>query len=149
MDDKLESLLERERLQLASIKKRIAAFGIDEILISTLLLIVLWDSMQKATTFEEILTLTNSFILEYMAIKIIYQTFFAMQYGASIGKIVMKIRIIEISTLSQPRFLSAFNRSVFRVVSEALFYLGFAWALLDPYRRAWHDLSARTLVIDA
>jgi uncharacterized RDD family membrane protein YckC len=149
MDEKLESLLEHERLELSSIRKRAAAFGIDELLISTLLLIVLWDSMQSAKTLEDILTLTNSFLLEYMAMKIAYQTFFTMQYGATLGKIVMKIRVIEISTLSHPRFLSAFNRSVFRVVSEILFYLGFAWALFDPYRRSWHDLSARTLVIDA
>lgn len=149
MDDKLESLLMRERLELSSIRKRAAAFGIDEVLLSVLLIIVLWDSMQSAQTMEDILTLTNSFLLEYMVIKIIYQTFFTMQYGASIGKIVMKIRVIEISTLSHPRFLSAFNRGVFRIVSEALFYLGFAWAILDPYRRSWHDLSARTLVVDA
>lgn len=149
MDEKLESLLMRERLSLASIRKRAAAFGIDEVLLSTLLLIILWDSMQSAKTLEDVLNLTNSFLLEYMTIKIIYQTFFTMQYGATIGKIVMKIRVIEISTLSHPRFLSAFNRSVFRVVSEVLFYLGFAWAMLDPYRRSWHDFSARTLVIDA
>lgn len=149
MDERLESLLTREHLTLASIRKRAAAFGIDEILISTLLLIILWDSMQSAQTIEDVLTLTNSFLLEYMAIKIVYQTFFIMQYGATIGKIVMKIRVIEISTLSNPRFLSAFNRGIFRVVSEALFYLGFTWAMFDPYRRGWHDLSAKTLVIDA
>lgn len=149
MDEKLDSLLMRERLNLSTIRKRAAAFGIDEVLISTLLLIILWDSMQSAKTIEEILTLTNSFLLEYMAIKIAYQTFFTMQYGATLGKIVMKIRVIEIATLSHPRFLSAFNRSVFRVVSEVLFYLGFAWAMMDPYRRSWHDLSAKTLVIDA
>lgn len=149
MDEKIETLLERERLNLSSIRKRAAAFGIDEILLSTLLMIILWDSIQEVNTVEGILTLTNNFILEYMAIKILYQTFFTMQYGASIGKIVMKIRVLELSTLSSPGFLSAFNRSVFRVVSEALFYFGFAWAMIDPYRRSWHDLSARTLVVDA
>lgn len=149
MDEKLESLLMRENLKLASIRKRAAAFGIDEILISTLLLIVLWDSMQNTKTIEDVLTLTNSFLLEYMAIKIVYQTFFIMQYGATIGKIVMKIRVIEIATLSHPHFLSAFNRGVFRIVSEVLFYLGFVWAMFDPYRRSWHDLSAKTLVVDA
>jgi uncharacterized RDD family membrane protein YckC len=61
----------------------------------------------------------------------------------------MKIRIIELSTLSNPSFLSAFNRSVFRVVSEILFYLGFIWAMLDPYRRSWHDRTGKTLVINA
>lgn len=148
MDERLDSLLEREHLELASIRQRAAAFGIDEVLLSIIMIVILWNSILKAATLEDMIALTNSFLLEYMSIKIIYQTFFTMQYGASIGKIVMKIRVIEISTLSNPSFLSAFNRSVFRVVSEILFYLGFVWAMIDPYRRSWHDRSAKTLVIN-
>ncbi len=149
MDEQLESLIQREQVSLASIRQRAAAFGIDELLLSVIMIIILWDTMAQAKTLEAMIALTNSFLLEYMAIKIIYQTFFTMQYGASLGKIVMKIRVIELSTLSNPRFLSAFNRSVFRVVSELLFYLGFVWAMLDPYRRSWHDRTGRTLVINA
>lgn len=149
MDEQLDTLLERERIELASLRQRAAAFGIDELLLSVLMIVILWDSMAKAQTLEAMIAVTNSFLLEYMAIKIIYQTFFTMQYGATIGKIVMKIRVIELSTLSNPGLLSAFNRGVFRVVSELLFYLGFVWAMLDPYRRSWHDRTARTLVINA
>lgn len=149
MDEQIDTLIQREHLSLASIRQRAAAFGIDEVLLSVLLMIILWDTMSKAQTLESMISVTNSFLLEYMSIKIIYQTFFTMQYGGTIGKIIMKIRVIEISTLSHPGFLSAFNRSVFRVVSEILFYMGFVWAMLDPYRRSWHDRSARTLVINA
>ncbi len=149
MNNDIENLLSREKLELASIRSRVAAFGIDEVLLSVILFAILWDSISKAATVEDMILIVNTFILEYMAIKIMYQTFFTMQYGATLGKIVMKIRVVEIKTLSNPGFLSAFNRSVFRVVSEILFYLGFAWAFFDPYRRSWHDLSARTLVINA
>jgi len=149
MDESLDSLIQREHLQLSSIRQRAAAFGIDETLLSIIMIVILWDSIAAAHTLEEMIAVTNSFLLEYMSIKIIYQTFFTMQYGASIGKIIMKIRVIEISTLSNPGFLSAFNRSVFRVVSEVLFYLGFIWAMLDPYRRSWHDRTGRTLVVNA
>jgi uncharacterized RDD family membrane protein YckC len=148
MDERLDSLLQREHLTLATVRQRAAAFGIDEVLLSVILMVILWGPITKATTLEAMIAVTNSFLLEYMSIKIIYQTFFTMQYGATIGKIVMKIRVIEISTLSNPSFLSAFNRSVFRVVSEILFYLGFVWAMLDPYRRSWHDRTGRTLVIN-
>lgn len=149
MDERLDSLLQREHLSLASVRQRAAAFGIDELLLSFIMIIILWDSMANATTLEDMIAVTNSFLLEYMAIKILYHTFFTMQYGASVGKIIMKIRIIELSTLSNPRFLSAFNRSVFRVVSEILFYLGFLWAMLDPFHRSWHDRTGKTLVINA
>ena len=149
MDERLDSLFQREHVVLASIRQRAAAFGIDELLLSIIMIAILWDSISNANTLEEMIAVTNSFLLEYMAIKIIYHTFFTMQYGGSIGKIIMKIRIIELSTLSNPSFLSAFNRSVFRVVSEILFYLGFIWAMLDPYRRSWHDRTGKTLVINA
>ncbi len=149
MDERIDSLLQREHLELSSIRQRAAAFGIDELLLSVIMMIILWDAMAKAQTLESMISISNSFLLEYMAIKIIYQTFFTMQYGASLGKIIMKIRVIELTTLSNPSFLSAFNRSVFRVVSEILFYLGFVWAMLDPYRRSWHDRTGRTLVINA
>ncbi|HLD24019.1 MAG TPA: RDD family protein [Sulfuricurvum sp.] len=149
MDERLDTLLQREHLSLASLRQRAAAFGIDELLLSVIMIVILWDSIANANTLEEMIAVTNSFLLEYMAIKILYHTFFTMQYGASLGKIVMKIRVIELSTLSNPRFLCAFNRSVFRVVSEILFYLGFVWAMLDPFHRSWHDRTARTLVINA
>ena len=149
MNEQLDDVLDREHLYIASIKARSAAFVIDEVLISALLLIVLWDNISQATSVEAIIGLTNHFLLEFMAIKIVYQTFFTMQYGATLGKIAMKIRVIEVKTLSNPSFFSAFNRGVFRIISEALLYLGFVWAFLDPYRRSWHDWTAKTVVVNA
>lgn len=149
MNEQLDDLLDREHLRIASLKARSAAFAIDELLISTLLLIVLWDNIGQAKSVEAVIGLTNHFLLEFMVIKIIYQTFFTMQYGATLGKIAMKIRVIEVKTLSNPGFFSAFNRAVFRIVSEALLYFGFVWAFLDPYRRSWHDWTAKTVVVDA
>lgn len=148
MNEHIEDLLHRENLTLASIRKRVVAFGIDEVLLSMIFIAIFWNSFANATTIEQIIELSNRLILEYMAIKIIYQTFFIMHYGASIGKIVMKIRVIEIKTLSNPNILVSFNRAVFRVISEMLFYLGFLWAMFDPHRRGWHDFTARTIVID-
>lgn len=149
MDERLDTLLEREKLELSSIQSRAAAFGIDELLLSSLIIIILWEPMSKAATLEGMIEVTNRFLLEYMMIKIVYQTVFTMLYGATIGKIVMKIRVIEIATLSNPTLVCAFNRGVFRIISEMLFYFGFVWAMLDPYRRGWHDRTARTLVINA
>ena len=125
------------------------AFFIDEMLLSFLLIFALWDSFSQAKTMEEMINLTNSFVLEYMMMKIIYQAFFVMQYGATIGKIAMKIRVIEIKTLDNPNVISSLNRAIFRIISEMLFYLGFLWGMMDPLRRTWHDLTAKTLVVNA
>lgn len=109
----------------------------------------MWDSFANAQTLEALVEVTNSYVLEYIAIKIIYQTFFLMQYGATLGKIAMKIRVIEIATLDNPNILVALNRAIFRIISEMLFYLGFLWALFDPACQGLHDKTAKTLVIDA
>jgi uncharacterized RDD family membrane protein YckC len=84
-----------------------------------------------------------------MALKVIYHTFFVTQYAASPGKIIMKIRILELHTASNPSFLCSLNRASVRVLSELIFYAGFVWGLLDPARQTWHDKTARTVVVDA
>ena len=149
MNDEIQNALHREGMQLASIKKRAMAFFIDEMLLSLILLIALWDNFSQDMNLEETIILTNTFVLEYMMMKIIYQAFFVMHYGATIGKLVMKIRVVEINTLENPNVLSALNRAIFRVISELVFYLGFLWGMLNPSRQAWHDLTGKTLVVDA
>ncbi len=149
MNEEIQNILHREGIHLASNKKRAMAFFIDEMLLSFLLVVALWDSFSTAVTMEEMINVTNTFVLEYMFMKIVYQAFFVMQYGATIGKLVMKIRVIEINTMQTPSVISALNRAIFRVISELLFYLGFLWGLLNPERQTWHDKTARTLVVDA
>jgi len=118
-------------------------------LLSFLLIFALWDSFADAKTVEEVIYVSNLFALEYMTMKIFYQAFFTMKYGASIGKIVMKIKVIEIKTLDNPNVLSALNRAIFRIVSEMFLYLGFLWGMLNPSKQTWHDKTAKTLVINA
>jgi len=148
LNEELETRLHHEEMTLALNRKRAVAFFIDEILLSFLLIIALWDSFVAGST-QEIIILTNSFVLEFMMMKIIYQAFFVMQYGATIGKLVMKIRVVEIKTLNNPNVLVALNRAIIRVISEMLLYLGFLWGLLNPSRQTWHDLSSKTLVVNA
>ena len=149
MNEEIENLLSREHLTLAARWKRAVAFFIDEMLLSSLLIIAMSDSFSNAKTIEDIIVLTNSYIMEYIVMKIVYQTFFIMQYGATLGKLAMKIRVIDINMLANPSFSVALNRAIFRIISEMIFYLGFLWGMLDPARQTWHDKTARTLVIDA
>jgi uncharacterized RDD family membrane protein YckC len=149
LNEEVEKLLHREGLVLTDIKTRAFAFFIDEVLLSLLLMVALWERFTTAETTEEMIIVINSYLFEYMLIKILYQTFFTMMYGASIGKIVTKIRVIEIATLENPSFLVSLNRAIFRVISEMFFYMGFLWAMMNPLKEAWHDKTAKTLVINA
>lgn len=141
--------MHREGIHLASIKKRSFAFFVDEMLLSLLLILSLGDFFFEVKTVEEMILLTNQFVLEYMAIKVVYQAYFVMQYGATVGKLLVKIRVVEMKTLQKPNVVVALNRGVVRVLGEMLFYLGFLWGVLDPLRQAWHDKSAKTVVVDA
>lgn len=64
--EEIESLLHREHLQLADPKKRAMAFLIDELLLSILLMVVLWDQFASAVSMEELIGVTNTFVLEFM-----------------------------------------------------------------------------------
>lgn len=127
MNEDIFELLNREQLVLASKQKRIFAFVIDEVFLSIITMLVLWDKISGMSTYEEILTALQPYILYTLAIKIIYHTFFVIQYAASPGKIIMKIRVLELTTASNPSFMSAINRAFVRVISELLFYAGFIW----------------------
>ncbi len=136
-------------MELASIPRRAAAFFIDEFLLSILFTVVLWDQISRATNFETFLFITNAYALEYLGLKIAYQTIFVGLYGASLGKMAMRLRVVAVDSGATPGWGAAFNRGVFRVISEMIFYLGFIWAMFDPFNQAWHDRSARTIVVNA
>ncbi len=146
--EQLEQNLHREGLVLAPIRKRAMAAFIDELLLSFILLIAINDSFNSASNIEEAIMLTNQYIVEYIAIKVIYQAFFIHQYGATIGKILAKIRVVEAANLQKPNILVALNRSAVRIVSEMLFYIGYLWGMMDPLKQTWHDKSAKTLVVN-
>ena len=149
MNDELQQRLSNAGLVLATTQKRALAFFIDELFLSFLFLVVIWDKIAAANEPESIIALINAFTFEYLLIKIIYQTFFVYQYGATLGKIFMKIQVVDVQTMQRPNFSSALNRSVFRIISEMIFYLGFVWAFYDTNRQSWHDKTARTLVVNA
>jgi uncharacterized RDD family membrane protein YckC len=149
MNEEIFRLLDREELQLASKQKRFGAYMIDELILSVIWLSIIWGSFSGLESIEEKVLLINSYLFEFMALKVIYHTFFVTQYAASPGKIIMKIRILELHTASNPSFLCSLNRASVRVLSELIFYAGFVWGLLDPARQTWHDKTARTVVVDA
>ncbi len=148
MNDEVEQRLSTAGLELASIQKRAFAFFIDELILAFLFLIIIYDQVTASSDPDAIVILINSFTMEYILIKIIYQTFFVYQYSATLGKIFMKIQIVDAETMEKPIFSSALNRGVFRIISELIFYLGFVWAFYAKNRQSWHDKTARTLVIN-
>ncbi len=146
--DALLAQLERENLKLSSYNKRAFAFMIDDMLVSILFAIIFWDTLRGLTTFEALFRFVNSLFLYIIVVKSIYQTIFIAMYGQTLGKMLVKIRVINQEYFDQPSWLESFQRALMRALSEVVFYIGFAVANFSPLRQTWHDKTAKTLVVD-
>lgn len=148
MQNDLEYRLFKEELKLASIQKRALAFTIDKMLLSLIVFAAMGDKFE-GQNIEGVINTLNQAIMFTTIVEIAYQTIFTMMYGATVGKMLLKIRVVDVQMIDNPSFPSALMRSGVRFIGEALFYLGFIWALFDPFRQGWHDKLSKTMVIDA
>ncbi len=144
----LESRLKDEKMEVASIERRGLAFFIDEILLSLIFFFIVADSGTNFTSPQEVIEQIKGYMPYFIAVKIMYQTFFIYWYGATLGKLALKIRVIESEYLALPTLKESLIRAVIRIASEALFYLGFVVALFSPMKLTWHDRFAKTLVVN-
>jgi len=149
VEEEILDKLQMEGLKLASVSKRTFAFIVDDLIVSMLVFIIFYDSIASANSPEEIINILNSAFGYIVLLKIIYHTFFVWQYGATMGKLLFKIQVVDEKSFLKPDLLKSFIRAVVRIVSESLFYLGFLWGVLNKTRQTWHDKAAKTLVIDA
>lgn len=142
-------ILDREGLELAKNDKRIFAFIIDELIISFLIFVALYDKISTLNNnTEQIIALMSSALFYIIVVKILYYSIFTALYGASIGKILCKIKIVKLDTLDKPNIVESVLRSTLRVLAEFLFYIPFLFAFANPFRQALHDMMIRTIVID-
>ncbi len=144
----LEKRLVADNLKLSSINKRAYAFFIDDFIISILFVIMFWEQFTTLDDPESMVLFMNSLFVYIMIVKTLYQTIFISLYGATLGKMALKIHVIDTEYLSKPSFMEALLRSIMRIVSEALFYVGFLSANFNNMRQTWHDKFGKTLVVD-
>ncbi|MCI2235925.1 MAG: RDD family protein [Helicobacter sp.] len=146
--EKIEETLAREEIKLAPLWKRFVAFMVDDLLVSMILIGINWDRIaQNAQDTEAMLSIVSSSWMALYLIKLLYQWFFVHFYGATIGKIVVRIRVIEVELLDNPKMKQAFIRSFFRLLSEILMYLPFLLIFENRIRQALHDKVAKTIVV--
>lgn len=149
-------ILDREGLRIAPAPRRILAFIIDDIIVSLVVFAVFFgqimalsdnvnDNMQMMNAVQQLL---SEFIVFILLLKIGYHTLFTTLYGASIGKIICKIKIVRLDTLDKPNILQSFARSSLRTLGEILFYIPLLLAFADSFQRALHDMLTQTIVID-
>ncbi len=138
----------QQQEQIALPKKRVGAFVIDDLVISFLFLAIFWSQIASLRTIEEInLFMTENFLI-IVSIKILYHTFFVWQSGMTLGKYLMKIKVVSLQTDTIPPLHIAAARAALRIVSETFFYLGFAMAFFNPMVQTLHDKLTGCVVVD-
>lgn len=147
-NESLLELLDREDLKIASFLKRVIAYFIDVFIVSVLVVIILYTKISAATSEAALLGVIQNFLGGLLLLQFSYHALFGYLYGASLGKMAMKIKIISTKTLDKPSILQALIRAGVREISDRVFMLGFAWALSNPLLKTWEDLAAKTVVID-
>jgi len=144
--------------EIASSQRRITAFMIDDIVISLFFIIIFYDQFSMVfsnitVVDEAALQSINAFIaqnvLVVFLIKLIYHTLFVWQNGMTLGKYVMKIKVIDLQTGHTPDFQKALLRGSVRIASEVLFYIGFIMAFFMPMKQTLHDKLSGCVVVDA
>ncbi len=138
-------------LQLASMRSRALAYMIDDFLVTIIVMIAFGQNIVTLSNDPDAMMefIKNDLVLPLIILKIIYQTFFVWYYGATIGKIVAKIRVIDANELSRVSVFNSFLRAVGRIVSEMFFYIGFLIGFLNNGRKTFHDITGKTLVVNA
>lgn len=143
---------------IASNPKRITAFMIDDIVISIFFIIIFYDQFSAVfsnitvvdeAAIQSINTFISHNVLVVLLIKLIYHTVFVWQNGMTLGKYVMKIKVIDLETGHTPVFQKALLRGSLRLVSEILFYIGFIMAFFMPMKQTLHDKISGCVVVDA
>jgi uncharacterized RDD family membrane protein YckC len=150
-EDELVKKFESEKITLSPLYKRIIAHMIDEFVIVCFVFFAFYDILRTANAQNpEALSMLIEYLAPYIIlIKIIYQAFFVRLYGATVGKIAIKIRIISTIDGQNPNMFLSLVRANIRILSEAIFFIGFLWALNGFKRQTWEDIGAKTLVVNA
>ena len=137
-------------LSLASSKLRIKAFIIDDFAITLIVMLMMWDQIAAVNgDFSAVLILLNNAFIQIIILKFIYQTFFIWYYGATIGKMIAKIKIIDYGNFGKVSLTNAILRSIGRILSEMVFYIGFIVAFYSDSKQTFHDKIGKTLVVNA
>lgn len=138
-----------DNLELATIGSRVKAFVIDDLLITAVFLLLYWEKFSATDDTMALLTIMNEGVYQVLLLKFIYQGFFVWYYGATLGKIFAKIRVIDYYSFGRVSLFSAFVRSFVRILSEMFFYIGFIFAFFNDSKQTLQDKIAKTLVVNA
>ncbi|MAD41335.1 MAG: RDD family protein [Arcobacter sp.] len=140
-----------DNLQLASLRSRATAFVIDDLLVTAIILIIFWENIMAVSHDVNAMMffMKTDLVMPLIFLKFVYQALFTWYYGATVGKIVAKIKVIDADNWGRVSVFSAILRSIGRIFSEMFFYVGFLIGFFNDGRKTFHDFTGKTLVVNA
>ena len=137
-----------QEFQIATKNRRLSAFFIDDIVISLFLIVIFFDQLANIKEPIALSLFLQKNFFSFVLLRVLYHTFFVWQNGMTLGKMFLKIRVVEIESATTPSLSVAFIRAMLRVVSETIFYIGYLMAYFSPLAQTLHDKIAKTVVVD-
>ena len=125
----------------ASFWRRLFAFIVDEVLLLVLLfvLFLILDMVGiKTDGLEKII---------FWILSVAYNVTLLKKWGATIGKKLFKLRVVNIAYQPVTVGQALLRESVGKLYSTMLLNLGYLHVLKHPQRQAWHDKMAKTYVV--
>ena len=69
--------------------------------------------------------------------------------GQTIGRMALGIQVVDIAGHGPIGYTRGFIRTLGRIPSEFVLFLGYFWMLWDGEKQGWHDKLARSVVVPA
>lgn len=145
-------------LPLAGNGRRFVGYLIDAIIfwIVSLPLSIVFSSTTNVVTTIGTTTITTpersvSPLLELILLVagLAYFTLLWSSNGASVGQMVVGIKVVDASTGAPVSQTQALVRAIGYIISAIPIYIGFIWAFFDSRKQGWMDKMANTLVVRA
>lgn len=160
-EEPLESGIEEKPVVSAPRRKRFYAYLIDIIPITFIVAVFFsifsnfWEALNNYINLgghpqirAAFLVVRNQVQLVSFIVWLIYSTILdASSFNGSFGKYLMGIKVID-EYGQRLTFQQSLMRNSTKVISQAVFSLGFIWILFDKKRQGWHDKIAKTLVVE-
>lgn len=129
----------------ASFGKRFLALIIDTLILELISFVV---SMFLGKTSSNGFSLTGAPAYFVYFLYDVFNIFLIVKFGKTLGKMAMKIKIVDVNTNNIPSIGNVILREVIgKFLSSIALSLGYLWMLWDPKKQTWHDKIAKTVVI--
>lgn len=134
--------MEKSQIYLkGSFWKRLLAFIVDEVLLLVFLFILFFILTLLGIKLEGLEKVI------FWVLTIIYNSIFIYKSGATIGKKLLKLRVVNSEYKPVSLKQALLRESLGKFYSTVIFYLGYLHALKSPQKQTWHDKMAKTYVV--